>query len=184
MALYIAGIEYDSTVDGPGLRTTLFFQGCAHKCKGCHNPQTHPFNTGTVYTAPYTDLIKNIEDNAISKQITFSGGDPLYQLTELDTLVSVLEERGYHDFILYTGFTVEEIMDSKYFSTMRQTVLRVLPKMYYVICDPFLEEKKSLNLLYRGSSNQRIVRFSKLLLEERLTYVDCTESFTPTGQCL
>ena len=108
--LYVAGIVYDSTVDGPGLRTVIFAQGCDHHCPGCHNPQTHKFKIGKAYKYPYDELLEDISKNSISTKITFSGGDPLYQIPAMYNLHKVLVGRGYTDQILYTGFTVEEII--------------------------------------------------------------------------
>ena len=75
--LRLAGIAGDSIVDGPGIRMTLFAQGCPHHCQGCHNPETWEFDGGTWWMTD--DLVKVIEENPLAKGVTFSGGEPFSQ---------------------------------------------------------------------------------------------------------
>ena len=63
-----------TSVDGPGLRTSIYFAGCKHHCEGCHNPESWDFNAGKEYTV--REILQIIEDNDFN--VTFSGGDPLY----------------------------------------------------------------------------------------------------------
>lgn len=73
----LAGIAYESLVNGPGMRRVFFAQGCKHKCKGCFNPETHSFEDGEIMDMD--KLIKDVLDNPILKGVTFSGGDPIEQ---------------------------------------------------------------------------------------------------------
>ena len=86
MIIKIAGVANDSIVDGPGLRFTIFVQGCPHRCKGCHNPQTHDFNGGKTETTE--NLIRQILANPLLDGVTFSGGEPFCQSEPLYEIAS------------------------------------------------------------------------------------------------
>lgn len=90
ITLRIAGIEYESIVDGPGMRNTVFTQGCKHNCKGCHNPQTHDLNGG--YEISLSEIYDKITDNPLVTGITLSGGDPILQYKKLIPLVQELKK--------------------------------------------------------------------------------------------
>lgn len=156
--LSVAGIIEESIVDGPGLRTTIFFQGCKHHCKGCHNPQTWPFEGGTEYTPE--ELLKKIQRNGLVHKITLSGGDPLYQdLNELLAFIKLLKENGYVDIIVYTGFTLEDIQDSFLPEYIPSDSLQVLDGIIFVT-DPFEQSNKSMEVRFRGSTNQRVYKLT------------------------
>lgn len=175
----LAGIEYDSLVDGPGLRTAIFVQGCKHHCKGCHNPQTWDFNGGLIYSIE--KIVTEIENNSINKNITLTGGDPLYQWIELYPLVDVLRKNGY-SFMLYTGFTVGEIIHASSSSipmnkSYEESFNKFITNMELVCTDPFIESEKNLDLLFRGSSNQCLGRFV-YDKDDSISFVDMTKQFT------
>ena len=134
-------------VDGEGLRTSIYFAGCKHHCKGCHNPGSWDFNGGRDMTID--EILKIIEENRFN--VTYSGGDPLYQnLDDLVLLSKKIHDLG-HNIWLYTGFTIEELKkDSKYDE--------ILDNIDVIVDGPFIEEKKDLTLKFRGSSNQRIIK--------------------------
>lgn len=134
-------------VDGEGLRTSIYFAGCKHHCKGCHNPESWDFNGGRDMTID--EILKIIEENRFN--VTYSGGDPLYQnLDDLVLLSKKIHDLG-HNIWLYTGFTIEELKkDSKYDE--------ILDNIDVIVDGPFIEEKKDLTLKFRGSSNQRIIK--------------------------
>ena len=75
--LKLSGIQQDSIVDGPGIRTTFFCQGCPHHCEGCHNPETWPFEGGTE--VPTEALVEMVTSNPLCRGVTFSGGEPFAQ---------------------------------------------------------------------------------------------------------
>ena len=150
--LEVAAIGEDSVVDGPGLRTVVFFQGCRHHCKGCHNPQTWAFSGGTPYTPE--SLFQEVSKNNITRHITLSGGDPLYQSHfELFHFIHLLKEHGY-DIIIYTGFSLEAIQEGFH---SKAPEVRLLDNVIFVT-DPFIESMKSLEVPFRGSKNQRVVK--------------------------
>ena len=146
--LRLAGIAGDSIVDGPGIRMTLFAQGCPHHCQGCHNPETWEFDGGTWWTAD--DLVKVIEENPLAKGVTVSGGEPFSQAEAFAELAGKLKNRGY-EVASYSGFTMEELLRG----SREQRML--LEKLDVLIDGPYIEEQRSLSLAYRGSRNQRII---------------------------
>ena len=149
----IAGIVGDSIVDGPGLRSTVFFQGCAHKCPGCHNPETHAFGTGTEMSAD--EILSKIKKSPLCRGVTLSGGDPVYQAEEASCLAKVLKSEGY-EVALYTGFSWEELLSEK-----NPYRLELLRNVDIVVDGLFVLEKRTLDLRFRGSSNQRIIESAK-----------------------
>lgn len=140
----IAGTLPCSLVNGEGIRFVVFLQGCAHRCPGCHNPETWDFNGG--YEAdPKRIAIQYMKHAHLLDGITLSGGDPFYQEAECMRLIDLLPD-GTNVWI-YTGFTYEEVKDTP------------LAKRADVIVDgPYMEELRTETLPYRGSSNQRIIR--------------------------
>ena len=82
--LRIAGCISDSIVDGPGLRYTVFVQGCPHHCPGCHNPETHPFAGG--YLADVEEIVRQVGEDPLLSGVTFSGGEPFCQAEALVAL--------------------------------------------------------------------------------------------------
>lgn len=142
----IAGIVDGTTVDGPGFRTSIYFAGCHHRCPGCHNPETWPFDAGEVYTAG--ELLRRIGENDFD--VTFSGGDPMYSAAAIVPLARSIRETG-RSIWCYTGFTVEQILDSA--GPMRE----LLNYVDVLVDGPYVEALRNTDLLFRGSSNQRLV---------------------------
>ncbi len=147
--LRLAGVIRESIVDGPGLRMTVFTQGCPHNCEGCHNPQTHDFNGG--YISHPENILKAIDSDPLLRGVTFSGGEPFMQPAALAELAREIHARGL-DIITYTGFTYEQLLKGN--DPARMALLR---ETDYLIDGPFEIGKRSLDLQFRGSSNQRII---------------------------
>jgi len=135
-------------VDGPGLRTSIYFAGCAHHCPGCHNRQSWPFDAGRETTAD--ELMAHVEENGFN--VTLTGGDPLYQIDEILPLCQKLRQAGYTIWC-YTGFTIEEIQASPSLS-------RILTAVDTIVDGPYIEALRDLSLQFRGSTNQRIIHLS------------------------
>lgn len=153
----LAGIVPDSIVDGPGLRTTLFAQGCPHHCPGCHNPETWDFSGGHEATV---DMILGIvRFNPLSRGVTFSGGEPFAQAAGFAEIAKALHETGNYEVASYTGYTFEELLDG----TEEQREL--LRNLDILIDGPFLLAEKSLEVPFRGSRNQRIIHGPRSLEE-------------------
>ena len=152
--LDIAGIAGDSIVDGPGIRTTVFAQGCPHHCPGCHNPETWAFGCGTPMEED--EILNIVAANPLCRGVTFSGGEPFAQPEGFTTLARLLKRRGY-EVASYTGYTLEALLEG----TAAQ---RELLKSIDVLIDgPFLLEQRSLEVCFRGSRNQRILDVPKSL---------------------
>jgi anaerobic ribonucleoside-triphosphate reductase activating protein len=138
----IAGTNSCSLVNGEGIRYVVFLQGCAHRCPGCHNPDTWDFEGGH-YIHPAA-LAGDIRCRSFIDGVTLSGGDPFYQEEECLELLARLPH--YLNVWVYTGFEYEEIKD------------RPLAKLADVlVTGPFIENLKCEGQMY-GSSNQEIHR--------------------------
>ncbi|HHT17047.1 MAG TPA: anaerobic ribonucleoside-triphosphate reductase activating protein [Papillibacter sp.] len=151
----IAGKIQDSIVDGPGLRFTIFTQGCPHRCPGCHNPDTHDFQGGTEVSAQ--ELIKTMLSNPLTDGVTFSGGEPFSQPEECAEIAQAAKEAGLNVWA-YSGWTFEEL-----FAMEEPAVRRFLECVDVLVDGPFLLEERSLNIKWRGSRNQRLIDVPKSL---------------------
>lgn len=147
MTLRILDIIEETMADGPGLRTSIYCAGCAHHCPGCHNPQSWDFAGGKEYDVD--ELFDAIMDDEFA-DVTFSGGDPLYQVEGFTALAKRIKEESTKTIWCYTGFTIEEIRNDERLSM-------ILPYIDVLVDGPFIMEKKDKDLLFRGSSNQRII---------------------------
>lgn len=160
--LKIAGISNDSIVDGRGLRFTVFVQGCPHGCLGCHNPQTHDYDGG--YDIEISELFEKISSNPLLDGVTFSGGEPMSQPAPLIKLAEMCRNINLNIWI-YSGYTFEEICAND--------DMKALLGMADVLVDGrFENEKRSLNLKFRGSSNQRIIDVKKSLKASKAIIAD------------
>ena len=154
--LDLSGIVSDSIVDGPGIRTTVFSQGCPHHCPGCHNPETWEFGCGTKI--PVEAVVEIVQSNPLCRGVTFSGGEPFAQAEGFARLAKLLKEQGY-EVASYSGYTFEELLEG---SEDQKDLLEVID---ILIDGPFLQEQKSLEIAFRGSRNQRILDVKKSLAE-------------------
>ncbi len=152
--LDLSGIVSDSIVDGPGIRTTIFSQGCPHHCKGCHNPETWEFGTGTQ--TEEERLLQIVLENPLCRGVTFSGGEPFAQAEGFSKLAKLLKEKGY-EVASYSGYTFEQLLSG---TDAQRELLRNID---ILIDGPFLLKERSLELSFRGSKNQRILDVPKSL---------------------
>lgn len=155
MKFRIAGIVNDSIVDGPGLRLTVFTQGCPHHCPGCHNPQTHDFDGGSE--GDTAEIIAKMKKNPLLDGLTLSGGEPFVQPEACAELA-----RAAHGLKLnvwsYSGYTFEELCEQG--TDAQKALLRELD----VLVDGRFElAKRSLDCRFRGSTNQRLIDVPKSL---------------------
>ena len=149
--LCINGIIPESVVDGPGIRYTIFVQGCPHHCPGCHNPQTHDFNGGEFITLQ--EILDQIKENPLLSGVTFSGGEPFCQAGTLALLGKEIHKMGLN-IMTYTGFLYEDLLAKSETDEGIAELLRVTDTL---VDGPFILELKDLTLQFRGSSNQRIL---------------------------
>lgn len=152
----VLDIIEDTTVDGPGFRTSIYCAGCSHECKGCHNPQSWDFNGGREMT---TDEIMKIIEADPYADVTFSGGDPMYQAEGFIELARAIRERTNKTIWCYTGFTYEALL--------KMPKQKELLELIDVLVDgPYVEALRDPDLLFRGSSNQRIISLPQPLQKE------------------
>lgn len=145
----IAELVSESIVDGPGLRLTIFVQGCPHRCPGCHNPQTHSFDGGRE--VPTEEILALLDADPLLDGVTFSGGEPMCQAGDCAALAEAAKERGRNVWV-YTGYSYEQLLQES--DPQR---LRLLAAADVLVDGPFVQEKRSLELHWRGSSNQRVI---------------------------
>ena len=155
-----ADIQTDSIVDGQGIRAVIWTQGCSHNCPFCHNPKTHDFKGGEL--VELDDVISRLEKLEGQDGVTFSGGDPMFQPKQCSILAKKVHELGMNVWT-YTGFTFEELLKNG-----SADVLNFLNNIDVLIDGRFEIEKKSLDLEFRGSSNQRIIDVPKSLKKKKV----------------
>lgn len=148
----IAGINFESIVDGEGVRVVVFFSGCNHHCKGCHNPETHDFHTGKLFSQDLQEQIAGyVRATPFVSGVTLSGGDPMYSADSIIPFLEGLKKVAPTSTVwIYSGFTYEEIMED---SSMRE----LLSLCDVLIDGPFILDQRDITLSYRGSRNQRII---------------------------
>ena len=148
----LSGIIDESIVDGPGIRMAIFFQGCTHNCYKCHNPETHSFTGGKEYDLEYVD--KKLADSPYLDGVTFSGGDPLDNPESALEIAKLVKEKYNLNLWIYTGYTFEEILEK---SKNNKIYLDIFSLTDVLVDGPFVNNLRDLSLLYRGSTNQRII---------------------------
>lgn len=145
--IQVLDIIEDTMVDGPGFRTSIYCAGCHHECPGCHNPQSwnpgggHPMTTDEVMKIIVADPYANV---------TFSGGDPLYQAEGFTELARAIRSQTQKTIWCYTGFTFEAIVKIPRYR-------QLLEEIDVLVDGPFVKSLRDEDLLFRGSSNQRLV---------------------------
>ncbi len=145
-------------VDGPGFRTSIYCAGCRHQCAGCHNPQSWDFEGGHTMT---TDEIMSVIEADPFANVTFSGGDPMYQPEGFTELAKAIKSRTDKDIWCYTGFTYEALV-----SNPRQKAL--LEKIDVLVDGPFVKSQRDETLHFRGSRNQRLIDVPASLREGKV----------------
>lgn len=145
-------------VDGPGFRTSIYCAGCRHACPGCHNPQSWDFSGGQAMT---TDEVMRVVEADPYANVTFSGGDPMYQPEGFAELAKAIRQRTQKTIWCYTGFTFEALM-----ANPRQ---RQLIELLDVLVDgPFVKALRDESLQFRGSSNQRLIDVQESIRQQHV----------------
>ena len=151
-------IVEDTTVDGPGFRTSIYAAGCEHGCKGCHNPESWEISNGKWMDID--EILKIIESNFLA-QVSFSGGDPLFQPEAFTELARRIKLETQKNIWCYTGFTFQKILRNPKLSA-------ILPYIDVLVDGQFIEKKKVANLPFVGSSNQRIINVKESLKANKI----------------
>lgn len=160
----VLSIVRGTAVDGPGFRTSIYLAGCTHACPGCHNPQSWQFNAGTPMTLEeIMDIVREEDFN-----VTLSGGDPLCTPSTTLLLVEALKA-DHRNIWLYTGYTWEEIIATATITepespiteidatTALPTLFEIVKKVDVLVDGPYIAALRDPDLLFRGSSNQRLI---------------------------
>lgn len=141
MKININSVDFSgSIVDGPGIRTVIYVQGCNIRCHNCHNPETWDLNTGIEYDVE--QLAEIIKKKSLTKRLTISGGEPLLQYEAVLELVKFLKD---YDIVLYTGFELADVNEE------------LLKYLNYIKIGRFIENKICTTQSYIGSSNQKFI---------------------------
>ena len=151
----IQGIEYDSMLNGDGIRAVVWVSGCNHACSGCQNPKTHDPDSGRkITTTDLHELIKYISKDYVSG-VTFSGGDPLYPANrrEVGLIASILKYASPKKTIwLYTGYLWKEI-----------NTLPLLANIDVLVDGPYIASLRDNQYHWAGSTNQRVIDVQRSL---------------------
>ena len=154
----VLSIIEDTMVDGPGFRTSIYCAGCQHQCAGCHNPQSWDFEGGHTMTTE--EIMRVIEADPYAN-VTFSGGDPMYQPEGFAELARAIRQRTEKTIWCYTGFTYENLMKNP-----RQ---RALVEQLDVLVDgPYVKALRDETLRFRGSKNQRLIDVRESMSQGRV----------------
>ena len=153
----ILSIIRGTTVDGPGFRTSIYLAGCGHHCPGCHNPSSWDHRGGSAMSLDEVMDIVREEDF----DVTLSGGDPLFNPESTGTLIGALKADNRNVWV-FTGYTWEQI-------TTSEALLDSIKNADVIVDGPFIEKLRDPDLLFRGSSNQRLIDIRKSLESGEIT---------------
>ena len=155
--LRVLHVVEGTSVDGPGLRTSIYLAGCSHHCPGCHNPESWDMNGGEERTLD--ELMDIIAYN--EAPVTFSGGDPLAQAQPLALLINrIKQELGYNVWC-YTGYTWQQV-------TQQPQLMAVVRQLDVLVDSPFLLAERDTKLRFRGSRNQRLIDVQATLSQDHI----------------
>ena len=164
-----ADLESDSIVNGSGLRTVVWTQGCSHNCLGCHNAKTQDFDGGVLVSIE--EVMEVFDEIEGQDGVTLSGGDPFFQVDACVELCKEFRKRNLNIWA-YTGFTYEQIISNKKLKSL-------LLELDVLIDGKFELDKRSFAVSFIGSSNQRIIDVKKSL--EQGNVVLCEEFYKDKG---
>ena len=158
----VISIMDDTTVDGPGFRTAIYCAGCTNACPGCHNPSTWDPNAGRDMT------VQEVFDHIVGDEfanVTFTGGDPFFRPLGFAKLAEKLKAETNKNIWCYTGYLFENLVKN-------ENAMKLLRHLDVLVDGPFRQELRDEDLLYRGSSNQRLVDVQKSLVAGKFVEFD------------
>lgn len=162
----LAGIAQNSLVNGLGLRKVFFSQGCTHKCKNCFNPSTWSFEDGQLIDID--ELVKQVKDEYFLDGVTFSGGDPFQQANKFAILAKELK-KIHINIWCYTGYTWEELLE---LAKTDNGVRDLMHNCDVIVDGPFIQELHKPGLLFKGSSNQKIINAVESLKQNKIVLMN------------
>ena len=158
----MSGIEEYSVANALGITQVLFCCICYHNCSGCHNPESHHYING--YDMTIYELYNRVKSNR-NKNVTFSGGDPMFQANQFLELAKLIKSNTQKTIWCYTGFTYDEIINSN--DEDRKELLKYIDVL---VDGKFVEKEKDLTLKFRGSKNQRIIKVQESLKQDSIVF--------------
>jgi len=161
------GVVDDSIVDGPGFRLAIFSQGCSRQCPGCHNPDSQPYDGGSLSSV--SELMAQVAANPLLSGVTLTGGEPFDQAAALLSFAQRLRtEKPNLSIWAYSGYLYDELL-----AAIPSKAARDLLGLVDVLVDgPFIEEQRSLELKWRGSANQRLIDVQASLSTNQIILLD------------
>lgn len=166
MSLYLCGYIPESINEGEGLRCAIFVSGCRHYCKGCFSPDTWSFTAGEPLTPEWEHrIIQDIAGNPLLSGISLLGGDPFFSAAEVCGLLErIITAAGPLPIWIYSGYTYEELLQ---FSP-NSPEYNLLQRCDVLVDGRFVEELRDPSLLYRGSTNQRLIDIQQSLKTQNI----------------
>ncbi|AZS13581.1 anaerobic ribonucleoside-triphosphate reductase activating protein [Paenibacillus lutimineralis] len=161
----ICGYYPESINEGEGLRASIFISGCRHRCPGCFSPATWNFKYGELFTEErQAEIILDIKNNPLLSGVSILGGDPFFSAEEVNDFIDLLrQEAGPVPIWIYTGYTFEELL-----AMPGTPEFGLLERCDVLVDGRFIKNLRDPSLLYRGSSNQRIIRISESLAAQKV----------------
>ena len=149
-------------MDGPGLRTSIYCAGCAHRCPGCHNPQSWDIANG--HEVDIEEILGIILADPFA-DVTFSGGDPMFQPVGFTALAKAIKERSGKNIWCYTGYLFEDLLNDP-------LQKELLEHIDVLVDGRYVEVLRDMNLRFRGSSNQRVIDVQASLVNGQTILLD------------
>lgn len=151
-----SGLIRNDLAAAPGVSVTFFTQGCPHRCKGCHNPETWDFDGGKDFTVEIlNDIYRSISANGVKRNFCIMGGEPLCEQNLFLTCMVIQNVRLRYPSIkiyLWTGYYYDQLLK------MNDPKIKLILDMIDVLIDgPYIEARRDTTLKMRGSSNQSII---------------------------
>ncbi|GIO44014.1 anaerobic ribonucleoside-triphosphate reductase activating protein [Paenibacillus apis] len=170
----ICGYYPESINEGEGLRAAIFISGCRHYCKGCFSVATWNFDYGEELTeVKEQEIINDIKNNPLLSGLTILGGDPFFSAAEVSGFIDRLRaQAGEIPIWIYSGYTYEELIADK-----NAAEYGLLARCQVLVDGRFVLELRDPSLLYRGSSNQRLIDIPSSLAEDRVVLWEPALSF-------
>lgn len=161
----ILSIVHDTMVDGPGFRTSIYCAGCPNACPGCHNPQSWDIRHGTMTSTE--ELMEEIMSDPFAN-VTFSGGDPMFQAEGFAELARAIREQSDKTIWCFTGYKFENLLKNP-------KQLKLLKLIDVLVDGPFVQSLRDEDLFFRGSSNQRLINVRKSLETGQVVELQLTQ---------
>lgn len=154
-AISVLDIVEGTSVDGVGLRTSIYVAGCENGCVGCHNPQSWNIHNGVPMSVDELyDRVREADMN-----VTFTGGDPMLQADKLLPLARRIKQDLNKTIWCYTGYIFETLL-------LRPSTREFLAYIDVLVDGPFILSQRDISLHFRGSSNQRIIDVPRSLSDD------------------